>query len=276
MKRPLRNNLVLAGSLGLLGLLAWQLEPTEAPPPLRLSAINPALVQQIRLAAGSEEPLLLQRRGEHWWLTQPVEIPANPTEVQTILAVTHSASLQQYPRAELDLAKLGLDPAYFSLELDEARLDFGATETLNNQRYVLAGQTVHLINEISPSSFDGNYADLVSRKLLAGLGELESISLPGRTIQRNQAGWTSVPASPSADSLQRLVDAWRNSAALWTVLAQNDEVGGDEIRLTGSAGAARYRVLKTKPQFELLRPDLKLIYVLPQSALGELLPNPEE
>ena len=49
------------------------------------------------------------------------------------------------PASELDPAKLGLEPAQATLEVDGTVLKFGATDAIRNDRYVEVNGTISLV-----------------------------------------------------------------------------------------------------------------------------------
>ncbi len=277
MTRAQRANLILLAVLLLLGSAALLLRQPPPAPPASLTAIDGTDISRISLRLGDETGIELARREDGWWLEAPVQLPANAFELESLRSVLGATVHHRYPAAEIDLAGAGLAPPAWVLETDGGPpLAFGGIEPIEGRRYVLFEDAVHLIDDVSASSFDANYADLAARQLAAGLGELQQISLPGLHLQRTGSGWQSTPDAGSADAVQTLADHWERARAMWVVrpLASEYAETRGEIVVRGKTGSARFLILKTAPQLELIRPAVDLNYTLPASAAQELLALP--
>jgi len=146
-----RRNLLNLGLLGLvIALLALAIfEPgrDRQPAPVPLFTLKPEQVDTIRIKRPEHEDLALQRRQGNWFIIKPLEAPANASLVDRVLKITTSTCPVRYAAAELELARLQLDPPRLRLILNDQALAFGGTETLNGRRYVQIGDSVYLCSD---------------------------------------------------------------------------------------------------------------------------------
>ncbi|HEY5719166.1 MAG TPA: hypothetical protein VIW02_02170, partial [Gammaproteobacteria bacterium] len=148
MQAALRTNLLLAGVLALLAWFAWpQREDAPAPPPERLTALDPATIGTIRIERGQPaEPLQLQRAQQRWWLLRAGQrLPADPLRVAQVLRLAEQPSEVSYPLSAAPLAELGLAPPRVRVTFDRQSLLLGVQEPLHYRRYVVAGERLHLV-----------------------------------------------------------------------------------------------------------------------------------
>ncbi|NKN34121.1 hypothetical protein [Marichromatium bheemlicum] len=141
-----RINLVLA--LLLIGMLvAIHGELRHRHQRSMLAAIDPTQVQRIALERVGEPTLEFMRGASGWELQAPFRAPADAARIERLLGVLEIPVQQSFPAAGLELAPLGLAPPRVRLHVDARTFTFGATDPLQQYRYVAAGALVHLIDD---------------------------------------------------------------------------------------------------------------------------------
>jgi len=107
--------------------------------------ITAASIDQILIQRNGKEDLLFQRSADTWQMESPVHQAADLKRIHAMLGLLQSRSYSTLDTAGLDLAPLLLDDPAVTLQLDEHEFHFGDSNPLEQHRYVLFGQTIHLI-----------------------------------------------------------------------------------------------------------------------------------
>jgi hypothetical protein len=213
--RPVLN-LVLLLVLGGLILLVW-FEPGKETSPLpdNLSNLHAEDIQRLRIHR-SDGDIAMQKHGARWRLTQPLSAAADQGRIDRLLDILSTSSHAQYPLAEVDAAQLGLSPAQYQLQLNDLLMEFGGTEALQQRRYVLINDTVHLITDRYQHYLQAKLVDFIDKQLLPADIEISGLRLPDLELRFVDQRWQIAGASSSAspDSLQMLLDEWRHARAL--------------------------------------------------------------
>lgn len=242
-------------------LLRVRARPRSAAP---LLAVAPAAVTRISAAAAGQPKLVLVRRGRRWMLTSPVQAPADASRVADLLADLGEPVSAAYPATSVSASAAGLAPPAAVVTANRGRLEFGALNPASLLRYVRRGDEVVLtMDRIAPLLQLGPW-QFVERRLVPPGTALRSLRLPdGRG------------APP------RLLRAWQAARARRIV-----PLGGNGLRgrpryaatFAGASATAAFAVLARRPQLELARPDLGIVYVFPRRAaallLGARIPPP--
>jgi hypothetical protein len=138
-------NLGLLALAGGLGALAWvEVGRDRSPPIPPLLTLTAEHVERIAVERPGQDGLAFERRGGRWWMTAPVQGPANPVLIRPILQLGEARCAPSYPVAELNLFRLRLDPPRLRLALNGQEIHFGDTAPTDGQRYLRVGATVHL------------------------------------------------------------------------------------------------------------------------------------
>jgi hypothetical protein len=282
MKRKHLNLLLAVLVAGLAAAAYFGREKPEPPPP-PLTALKAEDINRILVRHAGRDDIRLEKRGTTWWLTAPVETRAESIEVGALLELAGRASQRRYPVAEMDLAKLGLAPSDWSIQLNDVRLEFGGLDPIESRRYVRLGETVHLIEDPPSAALDAEYHDLVARRLLPDGAQLTRIELPGLTLARSdKAGWAVTPASADqgADAAQKLADAWLRAQAMWVTPLDRGKRAQGEVRIQAGEESFRFVILDRQEQLLLARPELGVQFALSKTLDSELFelkapPKPE-
>jgi hypothetical protein len=142
------RNGVNAGLLGLVLILAAVVyfapgEQTAVMEPLL--ALAPDQVDSLRLERpGATGQVVLQRRGDGWFLIVPKVTPAQPRLIAELLTITGARCPRRYPVAAMDLVRLQLAPPLLQVSVNGQALAFGGSEPLEQLRYIRRDDQVYL------------------------------------------------------------------------------------------------------------------------------------
>lgn len=255
---------VIALGLGALIWLSPGLDQDTGPQPLtRLDAQAVTAIELTRDAAG---PLAFRRQADGWVIDGTPPIPADSFQVHTVLALLEAGSVRSYPAAELDLAGLGLTPPQARVRFDSLMLDLGNTEAIEGLRYVRQGDTVYLVEDRYQHLLNAGLASFASRRLLPEGATLTALELPGLALTRSDdVHWQLTPAQPdaSADAIDRLVQAWQRTSALYVRRYEPGE-HPETVRVTlqGIADPVVFHIAARDPDLVLARVDWGIQYHL--------------
>ncbi len=140
-----RVNLALAVLAA--ALLALHLWPGAGQDAARLTSVDPAAVQQVRIERADRLEIALERQAVGWRLTHPLEAPALPRRVEQLLAVAR-APVHQAFAAEGGLERYGLTRPAAVLQLDGLRVAFGDRDPSQRRRYTLIDGEVRVIDDV--------------------------------------------------------------------------------------------------------------------------------
>jgi hypothetical protein len=288
-------NLALVAIVILLALVLFyepDTEPKPVPPPL--TSVDPDHIQVIRVAHKAHEEIQLERKEGSWLLTAPIQAPANESMVEVLLGITKTASHSRYSVQDLNLTSLGLEPPEARLYLDDLAIAFGTTEPMSQRRYVLLGDTVHLISDTVFRTIASNTPDFVDPTLLPGDHPITELRLPRVTgsagdpeispkhtitLRQDQGHWIADGISgkkPTSEAIAKLVRTWQQSTA------QRVELKGDKAALVTleiqreGVPPIHFELLATLPRLVLARPDFGVQYHLPATAWKTLFQLPQD
>ncbi|MEJ2181397.1 MAG: DUF4340 domain-containing protein [Gammaproteobacteria bacterium] len=239
MKKTLVTNLILLALVVGLALVAW-FDPFTKPPPQPelLTHADASVIQTIKLSKAGQLQFSLEKRttdhGSYWYLTSPVEMPANVEKVKQILNLLSTNSFRQYQIKSANLAKLGLDPPGWEFALDQILIKFGKTEPIDQRRYVLLDATVHLIDDrFSQYSF-GSPLMLANLDILPVDKSVAEIHLPDKIIKRVDGQWHSSSAGDghTQSTLNKYIDEWRYAQAQRVALADKPDIATNATPVT--------------------------------------------
>lgn len=261
----------------LAGLGAGVYFAQEKPePPKRLTPLTPSSVLHITLHHPDKPDIVLEKQGNAWQLTAPVDSETDPFQVEGILSLAQQEFSAQYPAAEMTLSEIGLDPPQYTVTLNDTRLEMGDTDPLLYRRYVKVGEQVLLTTDPPSTGLDADYSDLVSAALIPKNLKIIAIETPQFSAQFDESGKASVTpkkASPSDEAPKLLIESWKNARSLWRAMKTpaDKPIPGDTVRvLFGNGSERKFAVVARQPQLKLLRADLGVVYTLAPALGAEL------
>lgn len=277
MNRNRLNLVLLVAAAGLGAGVYFASRPEDKGAPL--TPLTADLVTRITLAHPGRPPLQMEKGAAGAWrMTAPVAAEIDPFEINALLALAGAETRQAVSGGKL--AELGLEPAAYTVTLNDTAIAFGGTEPLSYNRYVKVGDSVSLIDDPPSAALDAEYGDLVAKDLIPSGSELVAIEVPKLKLVKGEKGWTATPADPKAgaDEIQKFVDGWSKARSMWNESAAGAQLKGATVALTLAGGEVRrYVVAATEPQLKLHRADIGVTYVLSKALYADLfeLPAPK-
>ena len=271
-------NLGLLGVVAVLILLVVYEPGIEAPPPPPPTLTNLAAdsLTRIVIERQGKKTLVLGRDNGTWRMQEPVSAALSDYRINAILKVTSTPSLGSFPAQGRDLAAYGLEQPQVRLTLDnKVSIALGNNTALDNRRYVLVGDTVHLIGDNLYYQLIGAWPTYLDGHPLAGMGPLKQLALPGLTLDKQDGHWhvDPEPQGYSADQAAELITAWRNANAI--SVTHQEQGTGTPITITPEQGEPlKLLITAQSPGLVLARPDLGIEYHL-SGASDQLLHLPK-
>ncbi len=254
-------------NLGLLALLAGLValavyQPGIEAPPVEptLTALAPAAIHRIHIERRDQPAFTLEKQADVWRIA-PQGWMADGARLKVLLDLAQEKSVQRLPADPL--ARYGLEKPALVVTFNDTRIVFGDTDPIQNRRYVMVGDRVHLIADLHYAGFNSSAASFAEPRLLPEGARVRKLGLPGLTLSADDKGNYSIEPPRDglpADAPQQLVDEWRNARALW-VEADTDATAQGSVRITHDGAAEiEYRIISREPDLVLARPDIKLRY----------------
>src|SRR5262245_12521477 len=213
MRRAWLRTVLLAAAVAALGLFVYT-KPASVPGEHALSAVKPGAALAVRLERPRREAVVLEKRGEDWFITSPLAARAEPLQVERLLAIAEAKSPVRL--AATDLARFELERPTARLTIDAQSFDFGMVNDGSRAPYVLTGRAVYTVSPRYGAALPATPGDLIARQLLGNNEVPVRVQLSEFTIASDAGKWVLTPATGdlSQDDLQRWVDDWRHASAL--------------------------------------------------------------
>ena len=265
--RLLLSSLLLAFILLALWLLGLDQSPRESGEIPRLSQVAAGSIDRIRILRKNAEALSFARQEEEWRMQSPENFRARQSRIDALLGILSSRSFFQIDANEANLKLFQLAPPEVSLLLNDLRFDFGSTEPIDERRYVMTGNIIHLVNDSLYHQLRQASSFYASDRLIAGNEQITSIDFKALS-----------PAQLEEDSEQgvsALAPAWQNArAGKVNSYQRSDGFSGATIKVKFSSGhSAVFDVLSSDPLLVLGRADIGLQYSLNKEQTNKLLPG---
>lgn len=264
-----RRWLLNAALLVLIGLLAWLAihragqENGAAGPPL--TALAADAVMQIRIERPGHPAITLEKTGNEWRLTAPVQARANPFNVENLLRILTAPGATRFPAVAQDPAKFGLDQPQSRVRFGDEEIVFGALHPLNNRIYVRHGSEIALIPAHYLSGALYPYNNFIDSRLFEEDRRITAIRLPDFTLTQKDGVWHRQPvqAGLTSDRINDFAAEWQNARALGIEKYSGKEIL-DRIEITSLRDDKTEKltlgILAYKPDFVLFRKDEHLEY----------------
>jgi len=254
------NLLLLIGVIG-LGTYAWHKAGQPKEPGHRLSTLASAGVKKIDVAPRNGRGYTLEKRGETWFLSAPIEARADQSQVQRLLDLLSATSKEKLAATELQ--RFDLDPPAVKVTMDGQSFSFGTINPLTREQYVASGDGVYLVSTYYASLVPSSSDRLLTHSLFKEGEKPVLFRFKAFSVEQKDGKWTVTPPlageqQPSQDDLNRWFDEWRYASSLvtqpWDGKATPDSV---QVHLADGK-AIVLSVLRREPELILARPDEKL------------------
>ena len=262
MKARLLLSILLLAIIG-VGTVLLMLDqddagPVEVP---RLSQVDARSIKTIKVSRNNMDTLLFTKEDGQWRLQAPTSFRAKQSRIDAILGILSSRSFYQIDATSADLELFQLAPPHISLQLNQLRFDFGGTEPIDERRYVMTGNSIHLIND----------------SLFHQLRQASSFYASDRLIAENESvaniDFHALP-NVKENRLSALQLAWQNARArkVKSYRRSRDSVE-TTVKVAFSSGhSAIFDVISTSPVLVLGRADIGLQYSFDAEQSEKLLP----
>lgn len=278
MRSRLAVNLALFALLAALALLAWYRPKSGEPETFRVSQLEPARVDSLRIEKPGQEPIALAKRRGEWFLASPWQARAHEARVERLLEILTLRAQQRLP-AE-DLARFELDRPLATLTAGGETLAAGTINSVTREQYLRAGSWVYLVESRAIADLFAPAERLLSPSLF-GPGESPvAFELDSVSLRQEDGRWrrSPPPAKPvSQDDFNRWVQEWRLATAMDVQPAAlaGADASPRELRIALAGGkSVPLRVLQRDPALILLRMDEGLAYRFPREVGERLLAPP--
>lgn len=276
---------ILALVLVLVVIYKPGLEP-EAIPQSITTLAGTDEVTGIQIERDTRAPLSFIKRNGNWYLSgEAGDRPAAEFQVQALLRVLQATSTNSYPADSLDLGALGLQPPQATVTIGAVEILFGATEALEDRRYVQINESVYLINDQYQHLITAEQSNFIARKLLAGRGVITRLELPDKTLAYTEdKQWQLTPEDneAGADAVQQLVNNWQNATAMYVRDYDGKETEESvNLHTRDQDEPVTFGIISRTPHLILARPDWGIQYHMPDNienslfTLQQPVPQPE-
>ena len=286
MTRRVWLNLILLLFVIALALVAY-IEPGKKRLEERSQLLSLPIEQvtRVQLQRHGAETIEIERTDNGWMIVAPIRIAASNYRVNTLLQLMSATSYSHFSAAVRPLSAFGLDKPLGTVVFNDQAILFGNNEPLNNRRYVLIGDQVHLTDDRNFYQSQLQLTALVDTALVPPGRSLKQIRLPGLLLQQHQGEWRSQwlsvaaegpaqPAPTSAD-INSLVDEWRRASAMQVSHYQSDVAEGS-IELEFADGETMaLEILAREPELILGRRALNLRFHFSADQAERLLNLPQ-
>jgi hypothetical protein len=270
-------NVVLLGAVLLLSAIVFFAPGSKDHPPATLTALDRDEIQRIDVRQEVAEPISLERRGGHWYMTAPLAVPAADFAVRRLLSLlSEPVTAPLDSAATSDEKKFGLANPKAIIDFDGTAIAFGDTNPMGNRRYVRTNEGLFLIPDAHLYLLERGIYGLIDTRLLPPGASIASLRINGLTIERDQSGqWTSVPARTdvSAEQTTGLVQRWEQTSALRVAAAESkSQLPARSVTIELQDGQVlSFEISAKQPELVLTRPALGIAYHLPASQAEQLL-----
>jgi hypothetical protein len=141
-------NLLLVTCIVALAVFLVPSGTDDAPPnPVVVSTIDPVRIDRITVLRAGKEELRFIKHPAGWQMSSPVNAPAHPDRIMAMLAVLNARSHAVYNPADLNPDQIGIRHPAVTLKLNEHEFQFGGAAPLDQRRYVLFRNRLHLLRD---------------------------------------------------------------------------------------------------------------------------------
>jgi len=238
----------------------------------RLSILDAADISSISIRHNSNTTVIEKQADDHWQITQPVNIAANDSRINSVLELLSAPVHSSYPAGEMNLGNIGLEEPATAIRFDELSIAFGTINPATELRYLGLGNTIYTIEDVYYPLLSSHFGTLVSLNLLPQNSRIEKMILLNQTISRDDAGLWHSNIDITADRINETIDHWLHDQAFGVhSYLERDQLGEVFIYLEGEQQPISFVTTDTDPWLILARPELGLEYHLDIEAYEKLI-----
>lgn len=265
---------ILFACVAALGLFAWLKPPRQQDVTHVVSDIKAADASLLRVLRKGKPLASLEKRGNEWFVTQPVAAPADALQVSRLLAVLDAKSPQRYPSAQLD--KFELQEPQAEIVINDQRFAFGAINNVTREQYLLARGQVYAVEPRFAAAIPGDATALLRRTVLAASEVPQRFEFGAFTVSADDKKWSTTPSTPdvSQDDYNRWVAQWRDGSALRAERADTRKPERELVITLKDGRRVTLAVLQKQPELIVRRADVGLQFVFVGDIGAQMISTP--
>lgn len=229
-----------------------------------LSNIEATSISQITIQRTDKGDIVFQKQGNSWFMLSSVEARVTMARINAMLHILQSRSFAQIDVKDSPMTPYQLDPATIVLRLDDHEFFFGTTDPIDERRYVLFGNTIHLINDSLFHQLRQPPIFYVSTRLVPAEETIVSIQFVDQLVTVVGENWALSPVNSAIEDklLNSLAQAWQTGRAREVREYKPVDIFKKIIVTFKNGRTAGFDVVSTTPNLVLGRSDLGLQYHL--------------
>lgn len=272
MKNRLWINLGLLGLIVIL-IIIFLSDGQETEKELqRLSTIDKNTIKQIQVFRKDLDNFQFDKKDNDWFLTSPQQYRANKARINAMLRMLEVESHAQLNPADVDLKQLGLDNPIVTMKLNDHEFQFGITDAIDQRRYILFQNKIHLTNDSLYQQLMTNAAFFADPNLIPDGFKISSIEYPNNILEHVDEQWqlrTLMDIKP--EQLKRIPFNWENAQAISAEPFKRPEKAAT-IKINSSENKQiQYVIVDKEPHLVLGRKDLGIQFHMGSDETNKLL-----
>ncbi len=275
-------NLTILLAVVVLALIAFYpaSQPEPPPPMVNLLPLSKADIHTLNIHSHNKPILRFAKQNQQWFMTEPLHIRASEHRINTLLDIVRQPEGTLLTVDKNNLAKFGLDTPQYGLEFNEYPVAIGDTDPIHQRRYILAQDSVYLIEDFFSHLLLEGEGALIDHALLPPGSQIVKLQLPNLTLLKREGEWQITDASQldaehySQDVLQTLIDEWRYGRALTVTLLSEpydtSKAPAIKVYLRNQSDPIVFFIAQSQMHTLFIRPDLKIRYHLAKDTTQRL------
>lgn len=239
---------------------------------IHLSTIDKNSINQIQVIRKDLDNFQFEKKDNGWFLTSPQQYRANSARINAMLRMLEIESHAQLNPADVDLKQLGLEDPIVTMKLNDHEFQFGHTDAIDQRRYVLFQNKIHLTNDSLYQQLMTNAAFFADPDLIPDDFKISSIEYPNNTLEYVGEQWqlqTLMDIKPG--QLKRIPFNWENALAISAEpFKQPEDAATIKINSTENK-QIQYVIVEKEPHLVLGRKDLGIQFHMGSDETSKLL-----
>ena len=238
----------------------------------RISSIDKNSIDQIQVYRKDLDNFQFAKKDKDWFLTTPQKFRVNEARINAMLRMLEVESHAQLNPNDVDLSQLGLADPIVTMKLNDYEFQFGNTDAIDQRRYVLFQDKIHLTNDSLYQQLMTNAAFFADPNLIPDSFKISAIEYPENILEFINAQWqlkTLIDIKP--DQLKRIPFNWENAMAISAEPFAEPE-DPTVIRITSEDNEViQYVLVEKEPHLVLGRKDLGIQFHMGSDETNKLL-----
>lgn len=272
MKNKFWTNVGLLGLTIILTIFVLTAEEKKEPKLSRLSTIDKSTISQIQVIRKDLDNFLFEKKDKGWFLTSPQKYRANEARINAMLRMLEVESHNQLNPDEADLEQLGLDDPVVTMKLNDYEFKFGITDAIDQRRYVLFQNKIHLTNDSLYQQLMTNAAFFADPDLIPEEFKILSIEYPDNKLEMIDTQWQlKTLMDIKQEQLKRIPFNWESAQAI-SAEPFNQPEKPSVIKITSTNNEViQFVLVEKEPHLVLGRKDLGIQFHMGSDETNKLL-----